>query len=130
MSIIQNASTPIYQLRASKKYYENNKNIIKSKALLKTFRNNAERILKEIENNTDILVHDEIYRKLKQITSYKIYQIDRDARFEFKDRILNIVKTLQNVKEIQFEWSFLRLGGNNDEFGSQENTEYIGRVVW
>lgn len=131
MSVInEKPATPVYQLRASKKYYEINKTLIKSKSLAKNFKKNSETILNAIE--TGELSLDDIYKKLQQLATYKIYQIDKDARLEIKDRILAILKTfpIVNSDNLPYDFTFLRLGPSGEvisPLGSIDNIEYIGR---
>ena len=125
--------TPSYQLRASKKYYDNNKTIIKSKQLIKLFKSSSSKILNSIEN--DNLTLDEIYKKLQTLATYKIYQTDKEARLEIKDRIL---KTLQNFPLLNennepYNLKFLRLGSEPTliaQLGSLDDISYLGRFCF
>jgi hypothetical protein len=127
-SILEKPVTPSYQLRASKKYYENNKTLIKSKSLAKNFKKQADAILTEIDSLDN---HNEIYKKLRQLATYKIYQIDKDARLEIKDRILSILQTFPMVSDenLPYDFKFLRLGDSEiiSPLGSIDNLEYKGR---
>jgi hypothetical protein len=127
-SILEKPATPSYQLRASKKYYENNKTVIKSKSLAKNFKKHADTILTEIDSLDN---HNAIYNKLRQLATYKIYQIDKDARLEIRDRILLILQSFPMVNEdnLPYEFTFLRLGDSEiiSPLGSIDNVEYKGR---
>lgn len=131
MSNEQHPITPSYQLRASKKYYDQNKTIIKSKQLVKLFKKASSVILDSIEN--DNLSLDEKYKKIQTLATYKIYQIDKECRLELKNRILLILKSFPVLNEHNepYNFKFLRLGDDTNliaQLGSINDTNYLGKA--
>lgn len=95
-TIASDNKTKPYILRATKAYYQKNKEEIKLKLNLKRFKNMADLQLDVIQKNE--LTNGQKWILLTKIVNYKEYKNNPIAREYVDERILNVVKSIDPSK--------------------------------
>ncbi len=94
----ENKTKP-YILRATKAYYQKNKEEIRLKLNLKRFKSMADLQLDVIQRNE--LTSGQKWILLTKIMNYKEYKNNPIAREYVDERILNVVKSIDPSKDIK-----------------------------
>jgi len=105
--------TKPYVLKAVRKYYKENKDIISKKVMINSFHKKLNTMLTMLEN-----MEHNYYIKINTLTkiaSYKMWQTNHSIRLEYKDRIEAIINTIIN-EDNGMKFDCLRLFEDNEEY--------------
>jgi hypothetical protein len=113
--------TKPYVIRAVRKYYYANKEVISKKTQIKSFHNKINSMITMLEN-----IEHNYYIKMNTLTkiaSYKMWQTNHLIRKQYRDRISAIIDTIIN-DENMMEFDCLRLFDDDETY----NGNYKGKI--